>query len=207
MSLLFNWFVKITSLPFERFLYKRTVVYQDRSVQGPFIKGRAIIVSNHTSVQDYAFYVFVFFTRHLRCMAAEILYQKNIFLSFFLHAMGCIRIDRNTPSISYLAKSMDILKKNGVVLIFPEGRIPLENESSPLQFNPGFVYLAHISHSPLIPVHTDGKYFGKKRARIVVGKPIDVSTLWNDNISTRKNLDAIASIVRKNIIELGRQLQ
>ena len=58
-----NAFTKITAWPVQFFCFRTKVHYEDRSVQGRHIKGPAIIISNHTSVFDYAVYIFVFITR------------------------------------------------------------------------------------------------------------------------------------------------
>ena len=62
----FNWFTKITAWPVQKLLFRTKIHYEDKSVQSRRIKGSAILISNHTSVFDYAAHLFVFFSsRHL----------------------------------------------------------------------------------------------------------------------------------------------
>ena len=109
----------------EAVAFRTSVAYEDRSVQGRKVRGPAIIISNHTSVYDYAVWLFVFYSRTLRVPMAEILFEKQP-LGIFLSMMGGIRIDRNSHSLSGLEKCSRILKKGGTVLMFPEGRLPRE---------------------------------------------------------------------------------
>ena len=54
MILFWNWFVKLTGWPVQLLCFRTKVLYEDRKVQGRRIRGPAILVSNHTSVYDYA---------------------------------------------------------------------------------------------------------------------------------------------------------
>ena len=89
MIALFNWFVKITGWPVQFLCFRTKILYEDRKVQGRHVKGSAIILSNHTSVFDYAVYLFVFFTRTLRFQMAEVLFEKPL-LGLFLKCLGNI---------------------------------------------------------------------------------------------------------------------
>ena len=41
---------------------------------------------------------------------------------------------------------------------------------------------------PIIPVYTNGEYFHGKKAKVVIGKPIDVKELYDDSKSEKENL-------------------
>ena len=127
MIALFNWFVKITGWPVQFLCFRTKILYEDRKVQGRHVKGSAIILSNHTSVFDYAVYLFVFFTRTLRFQMAEVLFEKPL-LGLFLKCLGGIRVDRNAHDFGFLPKSEKILERGGVIGVFPESRLPLPGE-------------------------------------------------------------------------------
>ena len=95
----FNGFVKVTGWPAYKIAFRPKVYYEDKSVQGRHIKGAAMVVSNHTSVFDYALLLFVFFTRTLRVQMAEVLFQKQP-LGLFLKMMGGIYVNRWAASTS-----------------------------------------------------------------------------------------------------------
>lgn len=202
---IFNWFVKITAWLPQRIVFNTKVYYQDKSVQGRHIKGAAIIASNHTSVFDYAAYLFVFFTRTLRVQMAEVLFDKKP-LGLFLKMMGGIYVDRDTRNFSFLNKSEEILKKGGVVGVFPESRIPRPEEETPLEFKPGTAYLALSAEVPVIPVFTNGKYFCRERARVIIGTPMDPMDYINDSLSEKENIELFTNALRQRIIELGNEL-
>lgn len=200
-----NAFVKITAYLPQLLIFRTKVYYEDKSAQSRRIKGGAIIISNHTSVWDYAEYLFVFFFRTLRAQMAEVLFEKKP-LGLFLKMMGGIRVNRGANDFACVTKSEKILEKGGVALIFPESRLPLKGEERPLPFKPGAAYLALLSGAPVVPVFTNGKYFSKKRARVIIGKPIYARDLIDDSLSEKENLARITDIMRDRIISLEKQL-
>ena len=195
-----NWFVKITGWPVYCILFRTKVTYEDKSVQGRHIRGPAIIVSNHTSVFDFAVMLFVFLTRTLRYQMAELLFKKR-FLGKFLRLLGGIYIDRSSSDMGFIGESAAVLKKGGVVGIFPEGRLPLPDETPPIAFRPGAAYLSKASGVKVIPVYTNGSYFSKKRARVVIGRPMDPADFCGYE-TEKQNLEAFASAMRDKIVEL-----
>ena len=123
-----NGFVKLTGWPLQFACFRTKVYYEDRSVQSRRIKGPAIIISNHTSVFDYAVMLFVFFTRTLRYQMAEVLFEKKL-LGALLKGLGGIYLDRNGTDMNFMTESALVLHNGGVVGIFPEGRLPREGET------------------------------------------------------------------------------
>ncbi len=207
MIRLFNWFTKLTAWPIALVAFNTKIYYEDRKIQGRHIKGPAMIISNHTSVFDYAAYLFVFLTRTLRFQMAEVLFRKK-FLGPLLKMLGGIYVNRDTYDISFVGKSQTILEKGGVVGVFPEARIPRPEEKRPLEFKPSAAYLAYLSGVPIIPIVTNGSYFNiKKRARVLIGKPIDVGVWWDPDKERRDNLNFISKKLRAEIIRLTKILE
>lgn len=202
MITLFNWFVKITAWLPQKICFKTKVRYEDKKAQSRRIKGPAIIISNHTSVYDYGVFLFVFYNRTLRYQMAEVLFRKKG-QSGFLRAMGGIEVNRETHETSCMAKSASILQRGGVVGIFPEARIPTSDETPPLDFKTGAALLALQSGVKIIPAYTDGSYFTKKRANVIIGKPIDVREMYDEAKSERQNIEDITAQLRQKIIDLG----
>lgn len=201
----FNAFAKITGWLVQWFCFRTKIYYEDKSAQGRHIKGRAIIVSNHTSVYDYAVMMFVFFTRTLRYQMAEVLFEKKG-LGTMLRWLGGIYVNRNNHDLSFVRKSVDILDGGGVVGVFPEGRLPRKGEKTPLPFASSVTYIALQSGAPIIPVYTNGSYFGRKRARVIIGRPIDVLELADPSLTEKENLLQITEKIRERIKELGKEL-
>lgn len=202
-----NWFVKITGVIPQFFLFRIKLYYEDKTRQSNIIRGKAILYANHHSVFDVAVLLFVFWRRTLHCLVAELMYKKNPFLSFFLKSIGSIKVDRDAKDFSFIAKSCSVLDKGGVIEIYPEARIPLPGEERPLPFKPSIAYIALISGAPLIPVYTNGSYFRKERARVIIGTPIDAQSLYDESLSEKENLEKISNQLRNKIIELSYELE
>ena len=202
----FNGFVKATGWPAYKIAFRTKIYYEDKSVQSRRIKGAAMVVSNHTSVFDYAVLLFVFFTRTLRVQMAEVLFQKQP-LGIFLKMMGGIYVNRDTHDFGFLAESEEHLRRGRVVGVFPESRLPLKGEETPLPFKPSAAYLALAADVPVIPVYTNGSYFNlKKRARVIVGKPMYPRDCVSDSNDEKENIRILGEAMRERIIELERLL-
>ena len=204
---LFNWFVKITGYIPQLLLFRTKIYYEDRKVQGRYIRSKAIVICNHNYLMDFAVLLFLFWTRTLRCAVAEVMYSKNFVMTGLLKALGCVKVDRNEHDFSFLNSLKRILDKGGVVEIFPESRLPDKTEERPIEFKPSYVYLALESGAPIIPIYSNAKLFGRERERVIIGKPIDVMSLYDNSLSEKENIHIINSYVRSKIIELKRNLE
>lgn len=207
MRFLFSWFVKLTGWIPQLLVFKIKVYYEDKKVQGKKIRGKAIIASNHHSLFDVGVMMFVFWRRTLRCVVAELMYEKNFFMSLFLHGIGAIKADRDSHSFAFIGKCQKILDKGGVVEIYPEARLPKKGEEKPLEFKPSTVYLALESGAPIIPVYNSGRHFSKERASVIIGKPIYVEELYDEKLTQKENIEKINAYLRGKIIELREELE
>ena len=205
MIALFNWFTKITGYLVQKIIFRTKIYYEDKKIQSRSIKGPAIIISNHTSVYDYAVFLFVFIFRTLRYQMAEVLYKKKL-LGLFLKCMGGIYVNRDTHDFSFMVKSEEILKKGGVVGIFPESRLPKPDEVRPLPFKVSAAFLALSTDVPVIPIYTDGVYFKKARARVIIGTPMKASDFVDNSLEQKENIERVNEAFRNKIIELGKLL-
>lgn len=203
---LFNAFVKLTGWLPQLLCFRTKIYYEDKAVQGRRVKGGAIVVSNHTSVFDYAVYLFVFFGRTLRTVMAEVLFEKK-FLGVFLKMMGGIRVDRDANEYGFMNKCEKILQKGGLLCIFPEGRLPKPGEEKPLPFKPGAAYLSLAENVPIIPVYTNGSYFNKKRARVIIGTPIYPLDCTDTNKTDKENTEAVNAALRAKLLYLEKLIE
>ena len=206
MIAVFQWFVRITGCILFWILLPTKLHYEDKSAQNRFIKGRAILMSNHRTVMDVGVMLFVFFSRTLRCLAAELMYQKNFFMTLFLKGIGAIKVDRYSNNFEWMNKANKVLDKGGVIEIYPEARIPKPDEETPLPFKPSVVHLALTSNAPIIPVFNQGVYFKGKLNHMIVGKPIYVREWYDTSLSEKENIAAICEKLRNKVIELENEL-
>lgn len=205
MIAFFNYFVKITGWLPAFLILRMKVSYENKKVQRRHIKGKAILVSNHTSVYDYACFLYLFFFRTLRYQMAEVLYKKKL-LALFLKCMGGIYVNRDSMDFSFIDKSKKILDKGGVVGVFPESRLPKVGETRPLPFKESAVLLALESDTPIIPIYTKGNYFSWSRTRVIIGTPINVRDYYDIKKTEKENIEIITNLLRDKVIELGNKL-
>ncbi len=201
------WFTKITGwLPF--FLLNRPkYYYEDRSVQGRRIKGKAIVMPGHTSIWDFAAMMFAFPGRCLRCVIAELMFAKNKPLTWLLKKLGAIKVDRQEADFAFVTKSCAVLDRGGVLEIYPESRIPTKAETRPLPFKSSVTYIALSSGAAIIPVVTNGCYFSKKRLRVLIGTPIQVEELYDSQLSEKENILRITDQLQARIAAMNADLQ
>ncbi|MBR2969677.1 MAG: 1-acyl-sn-glycerol-3-phosphate acyltransferase [Clostridia bacterium] len=199
-------FVKITGWPLAALIFRTKYYYEDKNVQSRKIKGPAIIVSNHTAISDFMIYMYAFAGRNIHCVMADILYKKNKFMNWFLPRIGGIKVCRETNNYEFINTCKRVLDKGGVVEIYPEARIPKPHEEKPLEFKPSAAYLAMMTKVPIIPLYTNGSYYKKSRARIIIGKPINVAELIDERLSEKDNIEKINKHLRDTIMGLGDEL-
>lgn len=204
---LIHGYIKFSGWIASFFAFRTKIYYEDKAVQNRYIKGPAILISNHTAVIDFMMIIYVFWNRTLRYQMAEVLFKKK-FLGPLLRALGGIYVDRNTFDFGFVGKSQNILDKGGIVGIFPEARIPLPGEKTPLPFAPSAAYLAYTSGVKVIPMVTNGSYFNsKRRAKVLIGKPFYVGQWWDASKPRRENLQYVSEKMREEIARLQKELK
>ena len=214
MNKILTWFVKLTGLPVQYFYFHKKIYYEDKKHTSRKIKGGALIVSNHTSVYDYPLVMYTFFKRTIHTLVAEVIYEKGSFMTKLMNGLGAIRVDRNSYDFRFMQEMIDVLNNNKVGLVFPESRLPTENdeEGKLLDFKPSYVYLALQTGAPIIPVYTNGVYGKlkkqkKDRARIIIGKKFYINDLYDSNKSEKENIEFINDHIKGIIKGLGEQLE
>ena len=199
-----NVFVKLTGWPAQFFCFRTKVCYEDRKIQSRHIKGPAIIISNHTSVFDYAVYLFVFFTRTLRFQMAEVLFRKR-FLGWLLRRLGGIYVDRTQHNFDFVRDALQILDKGGKVGVFPQGRLPVNGRNFP--YMPGITVLALQTDAPIIPVYTDGNYGFFKTAHIMVGEEIHIRDLTDQEKPDSFEIKRLTRVLEEKNLALKEELE
>ena len=202
-----NWFIKITGIIPVLFVMPFKTYYSNRKAQSRRIKGKAIVVSNHRSVWDFGMMIFLFWSRTLRCVIGEVMFQQNPFLSLLLRCLGGIKVERQSHDFVFIGKCQRILDKGGVVEIYPEAMINNTADQELLEFKPSVVYLALESNAPIIPVYNNAKYFSGKKSELIIGEPIYMRELYDDNISEKQNISNLTKTLREKILELKDELE
>ena len=202
----FWWLCIITGYPYQLLLFKRRTFYEDKSVQSLKIKGGALIISNHYHFYDYMMNMFAVTPRKLNVISSELGF-KNKLLAFGMRFFGGIQANRITKSMRFMDTAADVIRKGGLVQIFPEAKITDDGTIKP--FKHSYIVIAHRSNAPIIPIITDGNYGFTKRASIIVGKPIYVSDYIKTDrrTPTREELEAVNEIIYSKVLSLRRELE
>jgi 1-acyl-sn-glycerol-3-phosphate acyltransferase len=169
--------------------------------------GRVILAGNHPSPTD-PILLFGGLRRNVCFLAAEFLFRRPL-LGRLLTWMGHIRVERGTDrAMEAAAFGERVLAHDGVVVIFPSGRVTKPGER--YQPKTGVARMAFATGSPVVPFHlagterifTGGRPRPMRRVRMVFGEPIAVPRVANP---TRAELAALTSRVVSAIDSIGEQ--
>lgn len=148
---------------------------------------RVIVYSNHTSNFD-PIVLGVLMPRKIHFMAKEELFRIPIFGTIIKH-LGAFPIKRGKVDISAIKHSLQILRSEEVLGMFPEGT---RSESGEIQsFANGIAAIALRSESCVLPVAIIGGYRCFRRITVRVGKPTYYNK-YNDKRVNNEDLDEIA---------------
>ena|SRR6056297_80080 len=156
-------------------------------------KGPLIVVSNHVSYLDPPI-VGSAVNRHLHFMAKTELFEKKWF-GFILKQIGSFPVKRGTPDKKAIRRSLEILKNDKVLCMFPEGtRIKGDKLG---EAKPGVTLIALMSESPILPVgikHADEN----SPLQVSVGKPFTLDKYYDKKL-TREEKSEVGEIIMKKI--------
>ncbi len=146
--------------------------------------GPAIVIVNHKSNADPVVIGMVF-DRPLRYMAKKELFRWRP-LTWLITTLGAFPIERGAGDREALRRSLEVLERGEVLLMFPEGtRFP---DQSVHPFLPGVGMLALRSGAAVVPMAMDGTQHllrdgrpGLPALRALVGPPLDLSDVTGRN--------------------------
>lgn len=152
--------------------------------------GAVLVCSNHQSYFDPVL-VGLACRRRLNYLARKTLFRHPLF-RHLIHFFDAIPIDRDRIGVEGIKETIRRLRREEMVLIFPEGTRTPDGELQPLK--PGFCSLARRGQTTLQPVAVDGAYQcwprqakapRLDRIAVVFGPPItpdDVASLDNGEL-------------------------
>ena len=151
-------------------------------------EGTVLVVANHQSHLDPPL-VGCCSRRRMNYMARASLFKFAPF-GWYIRSIDAYPIDLEGSRLSGIRETLKRLKRDEMVLVFPEGSRTFDGEMQP--FKPGFVALAMRSRATILPAAIEGAYHawprknrfpGLGRIHVHFGEPIrpeDVRTL-NEN--------------------------
>ena len=135
-------------------------------------KGAVIIACNHISIADPVYFWGAM--RRAVIALAMIELWKVPGLRWVLNRTGQIPVDRRNPGDGPVAKAIDVLRHDGAVLIFPEGKCSSSVDDL-LPFRGGVATMALETGTPIVPA----AIYGSNRV-----KPLQAK-LWRINPQAR----------------------
>ncbi len=203
-----QWIFKVVYLWSVALYFRPKFYYQNKKMQSSTIKGSAIVVSNHRGPLDFLLLLLAFWTRTLRCIVSESIYNVNPFLRVILWLFGAIKVDRFGRKLDFMHNSLKVLNKGGVIEIFPESRFPLPGETELLPFASSVIYLALKSGVPIIPIYHKKRSSFFERTKIAIGAPVyakDLLTTENpcakEMIEASEKLRSIVTSLRDEYVK------
>ena len=139
----------------------------------------AVIACNHVGWADSLWMAYAMYPRQLRYMSKQELFGPSL-SRWVLEHVGSIPIDRADPSLSSIKAAVDILKHDGVILIFPSGTRSDQN----IAFKRGAATVALHARVPLVPAFFQGPkqmqvahLLHRPLIRVTFGSPIPTAEL------------------------------
>ena len=163
------------------------------------ISGAAVVCANHSAMID-PFLVALSFNvdSPIHVLAKEELFRIPV-VAFFLRKLGKISVDRKKADISSVKASINYLKNNEKILIFPEGtRAMAHNE---VVAKSGAIRIAERTGAPVIPVYIPRKKPFFIRSKLVYGKPYLIEKMSEKR--TAEDYEKLADELMSKIQELG----
>lgn len=162
--------LQILFYPFVKVLFRVTVE------NSPEINDKKLILcANHISVMD-PILLAVFYRRKIRFIAKKELFKHKIFIKLF-NNLGAFPVDRQGNDLKAIKKSLEILKNDEVLGIFPEGtRVTNVSEEN---IKVGIGLLAYKSESDILPVFIEGNYKLFRKMKIKFREKIKIEDYKN----------------------------
>ena len=197
---LFYGFVFFTGLMISVLNFRTKYFYEDKKLQSRKVEGPLIVISNHTSLYDYVATVNAFRLKYLRVVGSEALFKSKSNAWFFRN-LGMIKAERFNHDYGYLKQCQDVLENKGMVLLYPEARLPKPGETD-MKFTNGATFLALESNVQILPIFVQNVNNFKKRTKVVIGMPIDVNTMIDGTLTKEQNIERITSTLKEKVYSL-----
>ncbi|MCA0172104.1 lysophospholipid acyltransferase family protein [Bacillus sp. RAR_GA_16] len=175
-------------------LFNRVTVVGRENI--PKDKG-ILLCSNHINNLDPPL-VGAMFPRDVHFMAKSELFSIPV-LGKLIEKVGAFPVKRGMSDKQALRSGMKILKDGGVVGLFPEGTRSKDGKLGEGLSGAGFFALR--PEVTVVPCAIQGSYKPFGRLKIVYGKPVDLSSLREEQGAAKKATQAIMKEI-KDLIEI-----
>lgn len=160
-----------------------------------------ILCSNHRSLSDPIILSICTKQKIFFMAKSELFDNHGVVFSFLIRSLGAFPVHRNSADKNSLREAEHILKQNGVIGIFPQGKIVRYCEN--LKIKSGVSLLALSAQVPVIPtaIIYDGALRPFKKITVRFGKPIMPPNLSVSDKNTRyKQMTALICSQMENLL-------
>ena len=177
-------FIRFIGVPIFKLLYRPTIIGSENIPSS----NRVVLAGNHTHNFDCALLISST-KRTIHFLAKDELHHSK--LGWFFKSMATIPVNRRTKDKEALNSAIDVLNKDFVIGIFPEGTFSKDGNLLPFKF--GAVVMAQRTNSAIVPFSITGKYrLFKKGITITFSKPYFI----------KGDLEKENEILREKVIKL-----
>jgi 1-acyl-sn-glycerol-3-phosphate acyltransferase len=157
-----------------------------------------LIAANHLGQLDGAL-IFYLIERNDLLFLVNDKYKNYPFIGQFIGSVGGLYIQRNAQNLSAIRKALEHTKKNGILIITPEG---VRSPTGALQHGkPGVAFFACKLNRPIVPVGITGtedrlvidnmEHFRRSHITITVGKAFELPTYDRKTLTAENVTDEI----------------
>ncbi len=193
-------FARLVSAPIWAF-YRMKRVKASGEKYTEKINGGAVVVANHTSMQDPFLVESVFPFRRMFFLAAEAVMGNSKIKAWLLKEAGAIKIDRNAADIEAINRSVEVLQKGKLLAVFPQGSINKDEGIS--EIKSGAVLIAIRANVPIIPIFITPKKHWYERRKAIIGETLNPKDFMASRFPTMADIESITENLAKRMKELG----
>jgi len=166
----------------------------------------AVIVSNHRSGID-PLLIQLTTDRVVHWLVARE-YVEHPVMAWVFRILGSIPVNRGGVDTAATKQAIRLARQGGIIGLFPEGRVNVTDQLL-LPGRPGAALIALKARVPVIPCYVEdspydgtalGSFLMTGKARVVVGKPIDLSEFQEGH----GGREVLEELTRRFLVEIAR---
>lgn len=162
-------------------------------------EGGVILAVNHSSNLDPVMIgVTVPYPKRITFMAKAELFKNKLFAKI-IKGLGAFPIQRGRGDIGAMKAAFEILKNEGIMLIFPEGGRVKKGQKR--RAKPGVAAIAVRAKAPVVPVHIKDGYRWMRKVTVVYGEPMYFTEYEGKKLMTEETQE-LADGILERIYEL-----
>ncbi|MCM1055415.1 MAG: 1-acyl-sn-glycerol-3-phosphate acyltransferase [Bacteroides sp.] len=197
---MYMFFRKLVEIFFKHIKYNMTVLNPENI---PSQSGGFIVASNHLTYSDPPVIAAVFKGRF--SFMAKIELFKNKLFAWLIKQCGAFPVVRGAKDGEAIERAVRDIENNKIFVIFPEGTRSKDGVIA--RAKSGVAVIAGKANAPVVPICIMYGANGKKRnCTVAVGETISSEEIAIEDITDRKRIKTVSSLIMDNISRLQKQI-